>query len=52
MLFYEKTKKINISAWGFIVSVLGAVVVLDGIWGFPTQMNKYGRMFLILFLLL
>lgn len=43
--FMKKQKKINITAWGFIMSVLGAAVGLGWIWGFPTQMNKYGRMF-------
>ncbi|WP_308149383.1 hypothetical protein [Spiroplasma sp. AdecLV25b] len=45
----RKQKKINITAWGFIMSVLGAAVGLGGIWGFPTQMNKHGGMFLIPF---
>lgn len=31
------------------MSVLGAAVGLGGIWVFPTQMNKYGGMFLIPF---
>ncbi|MBE4704267.1 sodium-dependent transporter [Spiroplasma platyhelix] len=41
--------KQTISAWGFIMSVLGAAVGLGGIWGFPTKMNQYGGTFLIPF---